>query len=463
MILEDICNSSIYKANPFYLLGMSVDVTSRKVRRRQEDFEGFSVMGSKARDREFAKYLLGYRCVPDEEETQRLFERLKEPEYFATEMFFWFWPRGDAADPAVEAIALGDRDRAIDMWRESVDQGGAAGIVSRHNLAVLFHYYAIDGEERLLNSRKAEGSDFACAVDRFWRSSFDLWEQLFDDDDFWEIFSSRVRRLDDPRLDDRFIAAFRSRFPIAFDNINADFMVSYAQSARIAAARRHFDYMSMTMDGADDVEEVMERAFKPMTDKVRVLIRQCANVKKHQDVLAACRKLIVGANEIAAVFKSLVPEGNTFTRNVLNDVVAAVDEKLPLYSRETGDYEPCLDITRDLLNLASTPRAKEKVEKAIKEWQRLMLANTCVVCGTYNLNLQKKDVKFHKDLRPDPILRGRYEWRTRTISVPVCATCMSRFKIEHSKQDPRVKESLSEGWKFGERPSQAEVDMLGLF
>ena len=37
MILDEICNAKVYASNAFYVLGLSVDMTSRKIRRRQED------------------------------------------------------------------------------------------------------------------------------------------------------------------------------------------------------------------------------------------------------------------------------------------------------------------------------------------------------------------------------------------------------------------------------------------
>jgi hypothetical protein len=55
---------------------------------------------------------------------------------------------------------------------------------------------------------------------------------------------------------------------------------------------------------------------------------------------------------------------------------------------------------------------------------------------------------------------GRYEFRTRTIEVPVCSSCSWKFQDYHSKSYGPVKQSLSEGWKFGEKPEQSELDKL---
>ena len=49
MVLDDVCNASVYDKNAFYILGLPVVTTSRKIRRRQEDLiDGLSEMGEKA-------------------------------------------------------------------------------------------------------------------------------------------------------------------------------------------------------------------------------------------------------------------------------------------------------------------------------------------------------------------------------------------------------------------------------
>ena len=499
MVLDDVCNASVYDKNAFYILGLPVVTTSRKIRRRQEDLiDGLSEMGEKAWCGEFEKYLLGSLDAPNAADAKNLFDRLKDPEFYATEMFFWFWPRGEEADPAIEAILKGERDVAVRSWVMDMGRPGTRGVVARHNLAVVLHYYAIDGERRLLESSSCglgktnpatdysdvlgssldgigagqslnaafvASSEYVTMVDRYWKSSFELWEGLADDEAFWDVFSGMVEKLNDPRLDDEFICSFRERFPVCFDGINADFMVSYAKRKNIAAAKRHFDYMVSTMSGDDDVEETMERAFKPFADQVKVLIKQCEGTTKANQVLQVCRALLKESDDFVKILKAIVPAGNTYTKSIINDIVTAIDNKLPLYSRETGDYEPCLSLTRQLLELAATPMMKEKIRKSIDEWMDLVKQErercTCVVCGSYvGRNIPKKSVKFHCDVRRDPLMYGRYEFRTRTIEVPVCSSCSWKFQDYHSKSYGPVKQSLSEGWKFGEKPEQSELDKL---
>ncbi|MBR6587384.1 MAG: hypothetical protein IKK82_08180 [Kiritimatiellae bacterium] len=466
MILDEVCNARVYDANAFYVLGLPVDTASRKIRRRQEDLvEGVALMGEGAWQNEFDRYLLGDSVAPRVEMAKTLFERLKDPEYFATEMFFWFWPQEGQPDPAIAAIVRGERGTAVRLWLGDKDKSGERGIVARHNLAVVLHFYAIDGENYIRSHMNGITPEYVRSVDQYWKSSFSFWETLVEDDLFWDVFSSRVEKLNDPRLDDEFIDSFRERFPICFDNINADFLVAYARDGKLKESKRHFDYMISTMSGADDVVETMERAFKPMADAVRTLIKQCESVKEPKKILNACREVLNGSRNLVSIFKALVPRGNAYTQGLLNEIVITIDNRLPAYSRDTGDYEPCLKITRELLPLASTPLMEERIRKSIGEWEGLVRQAreecTCCVCGRYQKGMGTKTVKLYNNVHADPTRYGRVAWTTRTISnVPVCSSCALKFEPYRASKFTPVKNALLQGWKIGDGPTQSEMDAV---
>jgi len=471
MVLDEICNAKVYSANAFYVLGLPVNVNSRKIRRREEDLiDGLGSMGGDAWSAEFDKYLLGYHDAPKVDAARTLIERLKsDPEYFATEMFFWFWPQSGGQDPAVDAIMAGERDKAVCCWRADCSKPGARGVIARHNLAVILHLYAVDGEEYIQSTSGEVGADYFKAVDQFWKESFSFWEEIVDADEFWDVYAGRVEELNDPRLDERFIEEFRERLPICFDNINADFMIAYAKAGKTDEAKRHFDYMVSTMSGADDVEETLSRAFKPMSDKVRILIKKCNGVKEPKKVLEACQEVLTSSRPLVSILRALVPDGNAFTNGIINEIVTLIDNRLPAYSRETGDYEPCLRLTKELLAIVATPMMKEKIQKSIKEWEDLVRQareeNTCCVCGKFQKGMSTKPLKLYCDVSADPTMYGRVQWRTRTLQVPVCSSCSGKLGVitslgSYAKKLSIVKQSISEGWKIGEKPSQKELDAV---
>lgn len=469
MLLDDICTSKVYETNPFYVLGLPIDISSRKLRRCQEDLiDGAATIGGVAWNKEFSKRLLGASTPPEVNAVKDMFDRLKDPEFVATEIFFWFWPKSASRDPAVEAVIAGKRDEAVRMWRSDMRRSDMDGLIARHNLAVAFHYYAIDAEKQILNDSSQETPLYVAATDRFWKSSFELWDQLVDDDEFWDCYQEIVARLNDPRLNDVFVEEFRNRLPVAFDNINADFLVAYAESGRMAHAKRHFEYMVSTMAGSDDVEETMECAFKPMVSKVNGLVKACQNLSDPKDGLKAARNLLSGASKLMSILGSLVPDGNAFTNKIAHDIVLAADKSLSDYSRATADYEACLEEIRKVRVFATTPMLEKRVGSAISDWENLVRIqkerSTCCVCGRYQKGMPTKEVKLYRDVRPDLTTPGRIEWRTRTIDfVPVCAACSSRFRYNHASNFSPVKQSIAEGWKLGDKPTEAEMRAVSFF
>ena len=286
MLLDTICNAKVYHENACYLLGLQVGMTGRKMKRRIEDLETANEMGEADWTRAYDQFLLGSASAPSKERFDELAERIKDPEFAVTEAFFWFWPTNESSDPALEAIANGERASAANIWRGLAKKSSREATIARHNLAILLHYYAIDAENQYFAGRVVKSEiDFLASLDRFWHAAFEYWEALVDDDDFWDAFADRVKAVDDPRLGSSFVEEFRRQFPISFDNINADFMVAYAKSGKFDDAKRHFKYMCETMSDSDDVDETLKSAFKPQVDKLNLQIKHCKGSKNDADGL----------------------------------------------------------------------------------------------------------------------------------------------------------------------------------
>ena len=118
MLLNNLCNSQVYHQNAFYLLGINVNMSGRQLKRRIEDIRSAGEMGEVEWNREYDSITLGSQVAPPRELFDELIERIKDPEYFITESFFWFWPVEDGGDAAIEAISKGNREKAYNAWRE---------------------------------------------------------------------------------------------------------------------------------------------------------------------------------------------------------------------------------------------------------------------------------------------------------------------------------------------------------
>lgn len=465
MLLDSICNSKVYHQNAFYLLGLQVGMSRRRLKHRIEDLQGAGEMGISDWHHAYDQFLIGSAEAPERDVFDDLADRIKDPEFFITEAFFWFWPINDCNDPAMEAICSGDRETACNIWHGLSVKSTVDAVIARHNLAVLFHYYAIDGEnQRLSGVASTENNTFLNILDQFWRTSFGYWEKLIDDDDFWDAFAERVKAVDDPRLDSDFVEEFRTQFPISFDNINADYLVEYARIGKLEDAKRHFEYMTETMSESDDVEETLNSAFKPQIDKLHILIRHCRESKNAEEGLENIQAVLDGSKDLFQIFRFLLPKDNRMSKDLMNEVVKVCHDRLPAYANKTNDYDNALLIERQLLTLVSSPTLKDSIQNAIATLDEIIKnrreADTCLYCKTYQKDTPKKTVKMYGELLPAPSKFGRVTYSTIEIKVPVCKNCSHRFSNASVESFPAINQRLKTGWKFGTTPTDAEVNAV---
>lgn len=374
MLLDEICNSKVYHENAYYLLGLEVGMKGRKVKRRIEDFTTAHEMGAADWEQAYDRFLLGQVRAPEKEFFDELVERMKEPEFAAVETFFWFWPvNEDGDDVALGALRDGKRDVAVRVWRELSVKGDRAATIARHNLAVIFHYYAIDAERQLLAGRiKNAPKTYLEGVDRFWHVAFEYWEGLVDDDDFWDAYEERVVAFEEPSLGAAFVEKFRKEFPIAFDKINADFMLAYAKVNQFEDAKRHFVYMTETMRGADDVNETLEEVFRPQVERLELQIKHCRGSEVAEDGLKDARAMLAASKELFQIFAFLLPPDNYMYRDLRNKVVQVAHRRLVQYANKSGDFEGVLLIEKELLNLAASSSAKTTIQKGIDQLEKII-------------------------------------------------------------------------------------------
>ena len=330
-MLLQMCTENVYNDNIFHVLGLPINATPKKIRRRREDVEAASTLGGETWKNEF-RHLLGHRGIPSLEEVNSAFERL-------------------------DALCMGKR-RSI----------------AQHNLAVIYQFYAIDAEQQMLDQMKSNSSlledqewvDFKSKTCEYWEKSFSYWEEIVDNDEFWNQFVVRLQIVDDPRLTIGLARQIREEFPIAFDNINAGLAVAYARINKFEEAKRHVDYMVKTMRGLDNVDESFKTIFEPMERRVALLIARY-DEKARDDGKSAKEcvdELLHETEEIRRVAHALLAHGQRLRTKLFADIVSACNRYQVIYGNATKDWKGCskilkkletMDKTDDLARLYSLP------------------------------------------------------------------------------------------------------------
>ncbi len=418
-ILMRLCTENVYNDNIFHLLGLRTTSTPRQIRRRREDFESAKALGDDAW-RGLFKHLMGTRRIPMPEEIDEAFDHLEDPEYRLVSEFFWTWPMDD--DRAIDLLVDGRKSEAIRIWEREALGYGKRRTIAQHNLAVVYHLYALDAELQVLDGDGYAPPDFKEKMLSYWEKCISYWEGLADDDDLWETYEARMREFDDPRLTGGFIRRFRSEFPVAFDNINAQLAARYAKASRFNDAKRHVDYMSRTMSGLDDVQENMNIIFNPMEQRVSLLIAGYDEKVKADPRLGLeyAKKLLDDTEAIRLTAEAMLKEGQRIRTGLFTQIVTACNCYQVQYGDKTKDWKGCLEILEKLHGIACTPESKKVVDGNIEtvkgNIKYKMQQTTCLCCGKKNVDA-KKTVHLHTRITLND------SWRNLDVDVCMCKSC----------------------------------------
>lgn len=428
-MLMQLCTENVYNDNIFHLLNLQTTATPRQIRRRREDLESAHEMGEEAWKREFG-HLLGNRPVPSFEEVQTAFERLADPECHIVSEFFWMWPL-DEDDIAVKELTEGKRSTAIKIWEQAALGYGEKRLKAQHNLAVLYQFYAIDAELQAIDLDDNLPADFHKAMCDYWERSFEYWEGLADNDDFWEIFEERMRKFDDPRLVGDFASRFRQQFPIAFNNINARLAAEYAKHESFGDAKRHVDYMLKTKTGLDDVEESLRFLFEPMEQKVKLLVRRYDKViaSTPEEGIVCAEGLLKDTAAICKMVQGVLEKVNKFRLSIVSDVVCACNRYAVTFGNKTNDWNSCLRVLEWIRPMACTTENFElintNIETARNNIKVKCSSEVCPICRVNNADVTYT-VTMYGDVAYD---FGRTKWKVREVPIKVCQECKSKVTV----------------------------------
>ena len=318
-LLLKAATPDLYRRNAFRLTGLPVTSSAREVARQADKLKMLADLGGQAAQQ--LSVIPGME-PPTAEEVREATQRLKDVEARALDEFFWFWPEdweSPESDEAFAAIKRHDLDAAFTIWASREVE--TESFIASRNIALVLHMRSI--EWALLDFTHPLDADRLEKVHDYWKEAFDRWEWLADDDRLWDAFRARIRQINDPALTTGFARRIRSELPQAFDKINAELVLSYAQHGRRAEAQWHVDFLKSTHSGQDDVSTTLDTVLAPSRERVERAIEsawQATKADKRSGTTQA-RKLLDAAEPLLAVF-DMFHETDSTERCQLFDEVA---------------------------------------------------------------------------------------------------------------------------------------------
>lgn len=354
----EACTLDLYTKNIFRVTGLPVDATSKEVSRQVQKLQMLEQVGGGAAGN---KPAFGLKTPPSNDEIRDALSRMKEPEHRLIDEFFWFWPEEfgkSKEDPAIQAVLTGDRETAVQLWK---DREKAGSHVAEHNMAVLYHMYAVSWSIHHIGNEIDE--DREEQIKSCWRKAFDRWEPMIDNDDLWDMLKERVRSLDDDVLTTGFVRRMHRQLPEALDRVNAEAALKLAEQDRIDWAKFHVDFMRETHQGLDDVDSTSEMVLEPTKKRVEQHLDSFAKQVEKSPKRGAdlANELLDHCRPMMNLFDLFHGEDAHQRNDLFDNVAETVLQMVISHQKATGDNVAFAELAKRALEFATGPNIRERI------------------------------------------------------------------------------------------------------
>jgi hypothetical protein len=363
--LLEAATRDLFHDNAFRITGLTMDATMREITKHVEELRMLEEFGEgkSAHTAAFAR-----KPPPTVEEIREALHRLKDPEKRIIDEFFWFWPQEPGrrrSDPALQALARGEVDSALQIWT-SQEQEHVCGAVASHNLAVAYWVAALDWECCVSRGQTNERQQEEMAA--YLQAGYSRWRRIRDDDHIWDQVAERIRQMGDPRLKPAFVGSMRATLPLALAKICAELALTHAEKGRMSLARMHIELLREGGEEAASFVKAAELVLTPVTSRLREHIRRTKETahEKPEAAASAVRDLLAQAIPFVAILDLFYGEAEHVGKEVLDELATACIDCLVSHQKKTGDNHAFVELLQMTLPLADAVDVRQRIEKNIQ-------------------------------------------------------------------------------------------------
>jgi hypothetical protein len=503
-ILLKIARPDIYRINAFRILEIPVTATPQEVSSHIHKLEIMERLGE---TNQAEKGFLSLIPPPDADARNEAQQRLGNPESRLIDELFWFWPleigNKDIVDDAIAALKRSDFSGAVSVWKHHEENYSEAN-VSMHNLAIMYHVLALDIEylqaENLTAKQAQQKQDY-------WKQAFSRWQILINYEGFWSRLAKRIHELKDPRLTTGTARRLRAGLPLVLLLINASLAIKALERGNSKEATQQINLIKKSGFNRAIMDEALRRAVMPIRDRVKICCTNAENENKNnpENIDQTFSDLIEQTAQPLATLDAILPADHPVRESAHDEVASQIFDITIASTNKTSDWKRALFMLEQALHIAVGSSMHKRIEENIKTARGNDELNTCWFCKTNPSDEKAKiEVKMHGDVKRDGY---RVTWSYNTFTVPRCKKCKSSHgnssKIgclgmvvglvlaylagvstkngwvalvvfalftaigfivpqavkprgmkpeSYKKEFPAIKEKLSRGWAFGEKP-----------
>ena len=512
-LLLKMARHDIYRINAFRVLEISVAATPREIDSQIQKLDMMEKLGDIV---QIERGFLPLIPSSDGNARQEANQRLGDPESRLIDELFWFWPLWfglpEEKDEALVALKRNDFEGAVSIWKQHEEKASEAN-VSMHNLAIMYHALALDIEHleltQTLSPKQLNQKRY------YWEQTFSRWQILLNHEEFWQRLTKRIRELDDPRLTTGTTRRIRSGLPLVVLSINAMLAVQAAQKDNKDEALYHIGLMNNSGFDKASVDEALRRAVAPIRERIKIICTNVENEAKNapENAEEIVHNVIAETSQLLTTLDVLLPKRHATRESAHDEVASRILSSDITFTNRTKNWNASLKMLEQALQIALGASLRQRIEENIKIDRNNIEYGNCWFCKKRPaVDKAAVEVKMHGDVTRTPTLQGtNIQWQHNTIKVPRCEQCKSGhgrnkapqivgvivafilgpvtcgatngsgwgivvflaciglgFGIsaltkptgmkseDYKKEFPYIKELLSQGWVFGEKPPEVQ-------
>lgn len=402
-LVAEMATPTALAANPFRVLGLPSDASSRDLRRQGDRMRitlevGAGGTGSNGG---LAHEVDSYRTVT---------ERLKDPRRRLADELFWYWP--EAGRPLPAAGDAAGWAESVSRWAsEDGDPNGSP--TARHNLAVhtLYRFMGVAGDDHVTT---VDLADSAADALRTMKTALERSVGHVVD---------RAAALDDRRLTEAdardLVRAAASLVPLVALRIAVGLAEGGRKDEAVAVAtavRAHSDETTCS--------NALRKTLGPVAKRVGTLATEAWREASSDPTKGAvvAERLLNRTRSDRYVVRALMERGDPVRDGMYDDLVQRVLECIISFYNRTNEGRPAKRALVRAGKLPTTPAVKARVQEAIATLEDNELVNACWFCGIEPRVISADyDVDIYGEVNRS---FDRVTWQTSQFGVPRCGSCL---------------------------------------
>jgi hypothetical protein len=366
----EFVSPDMYRKSAFRVLGVATSVSLREAskelerRRMLAELDQGNLASSPNR--------LELRPPPSSDDLRAAEAALHDPEKRLVHELFWFWPldpHSRTPDLALQALQTGDLKSAAKYWETAKQAPGVTPFqiaIAKHNMAVRWHLFALDAEERTQGSCwNDEQNDI---VQKAWTAAQAYWFDSIRSDAIWNALSARVIAINDERLSLEVVQSMRATIGRALLKVNASLALRYSETNLLAGAKAHLKLLLKGPVSAEQKFAFDTFLVDPMKARVRQRIADAEKALQAEpsEGLVQAQTLLAALSKYDPLLETLHDAGSESDLRGFYDEVAAQSLSCVIaFHNATGNDKDSIAVLEQTLPLAHSEELRSKIASNI--------------------------------------------------------------------------------------------------